>query len=235
MILGLRCLLSIVLLTAVLLITEARPVLAQSGAGVSETVEVEEVLEVKEPEIGPNPQRLYCAEQWTSLYERQKAEIIVTTRGQYNEIAVFDCPDCSLEENFVIPFLENEYRGKTGMMRLYECGYTKAIFEGFRGTQDIVVEVQQVFPDPDRLPCAVQWDNRYKKLNTGVDVFARGEFNETIVFSCYYCTSQKSFIIPFLLQEYKGRTAMQRMKECGFTEVVFTDPKGRREVTKKVR
>jgi len=62
MIHGLRCLFSIVLLTAVFLITEARPVLAQSGAGVSETVDVEEVLEVKEPEIGPNPQRLYCAE-----------------------------------------------------------------------------------------------------------------------------------------------------------------------------
>lgn len=235
MIIGLRYFLSILLLTAVLFEMAPRLVLAQDDTGTSETVDVEEVLEVKEPEIGPNPQRIYCAEQWTNLYKRQKADIRVTTRGQYNEIAVFDCPNCSLEEHFVTPFLESEYRGKTGMMRLYECGYTQAIFEGFRGTQDIVVEVPQVFPDPKRLPCAVEWSRQYKKQNSVVEVFSRGELNEAIVFSCYYCTSQKSFIAPFLLQEYRGKTAMQRMKSCGFTEVVFTDPKGRREITKKVR
>ena len=212
MIIGLRYFLSIFLLTTVVFVTWTHLLTAQDNIGVSETVDVEEVLIVKEPEIGPNPQRLYCAEQWTSLYQRQKAGIVVTTRGQYDEIVVFDCPDCSLEENFVTPFLESEYRGKTGMMRIYECGYTQAVFEGFSGTRDIVVDVPQVFPDPRRLPCAVEWSRRYKKQNSVVEVLTRGELDETVVFSCFYCTSQKSFIAPFLLQEYQGKTAMQRMK-----------------------
>jgi hypothetical protein len=200
-----------------------------------ESIDVEEVLEVKEPEIEPDPQRLYCATEWTNLYRRQKTDIRVSTRGQHNEIAVFDCPDCSLEENFVKPFLESEYRGKTGMMRLYECGFKTAVFEGFRGTQDIVVEVAQVFPNPDRVRCAVEWNRQYKRDNSVVDVFTRGELDEIIVFSCYYCTSQKSFIAPFLLQTYQDKTAMQRMLRCGFTEVLFTNPEGTKEVTKMVR
>jgi len=200
-----------------------------------ETIDVEEVLEVKEPEIGPDPQRLYCAQEWAELYKRQKAEIRVSTRGQYNEVAVFDCPDCSLEEHFVKPFLNSEYRGKTGMMRLYECGFKTAVFEGFRGTQDIVVEVDQVFPNPDRARCAVEWNRQYEKYGSPVQVFTRGELDETIVFSCYYCTSQKSFIAPFLLQTYQDKTAMQRMLRCGFTQVLFTNPGGTKEVTRKVR
>ena len=197
--------------------------------------EAEEVLEVVEPEIGPDPQRLYCAEEWTELYRRQKAEIRVTTRGQYDEVAVFDCPNCSLEENFVKPFLEGEYRGKTGMERLYECGFKTAIFEGFRGTQDIVVEVPQVFPNPERVRCAVEWDKAYKRYGSSVRVFTRGELDQIVVFSCYYCTSQKNFIAPFLLETYEGKTAMQRMLGCGFTEVMFTTPDGSKEVLKKVR
>ena len=200
-----------------------------------ETIEAEEVLEVVEPEIGPNPQRLYCAEEWTEMYRRQKAEIKVTTRGEYNEVAVFDCPDCSLEENFVTPFLEEEYRGKTGMQRLSECGFKTAIFEGFRGTQDIVVEVPEVFPDPERVRCAVEWDKAYERYGSSVRVFTRGELDQIVVFSCYYCTSQKNFIAPFLLETHEGKTAMQRMLGCGFTEVLFTTPDGSKEVLKKVR
>lgn len=200
-----------------------------------ESIEAEEVLEVIEPEIEPHPQRLYCAQEWTEMYRRQKAEIIVTTRGQYNEIAVFDCPDCSLEENFVTPFLESEYRGKTGMERLYECGFKTAIFEGFRGTQDIVVEVAQVFPNPDRVRCAVEWDRQYQKYGSQVRVFTRGELDQIIVFSCYYCTSQKNFIAPFLLETHQDKTAMQRMLRCGFTDILFTTPDGSKEVMRKVR
>ena len=200
-----------------------------------ETIDVEEVLEVVEPEVEPDPQRLYCAEEWTEMYRRQKVEIKVTTRGQYNEIAVFDCPDCSLEEHFVEPFLEGEYRGKTGMERLYECGYKTAIFEGFRGTKDIVVEVPQVFPNPEREKCAVEWDRQYQKYGSLVRVSTQGELDQIVVFSCYYCTSQKNFIAPFLLQTYEDKTAMQRMLSCGFTDVLFTTPDGSKEVMKKVR
>lgn len=200
-----------------------------------ETIDVEEVLEVTEPEIEPDPQRLYCAREWTDMYKRRKAEIRVSTRGQYNEIAVFDCPDCSLEEHFVKPFLETEYRGKTGMMRLYECGFKTAVFEGFRGTQDIVVEVPQVFPNPERARCAAEWSRQYEKHYSPVKVSTRGELDEIIVFSCYYCTSQKSFIAPFLLQTHQDKTAMQRMLRCGYTEVLFTTPDGLKEVSRKVR
>ena len=62
----------------------------QSDAVSPDQVEtMDDALEVKEEDIEPEPQRLYCAEQWTMLYKGQKADIEVTTRGQYNEIAVF--------------------------------------------------------------------------------------------------------------------------------------------------
>ena len=200
-----------------------------------ETIDAQEVVEVVEPEIGPDPQRLFCATEWTEMYRRQKADIRVSTRGRHHEIAVFDCPDCSLEENFVKPFLESEYRGKTGMMRLNECGFETAIFEGFRGTQDIVVEVQHVFPNPERARCAVEWNRQYERDGYPVKVYTMGELDETVVFSCTYCTSQKQFIAPFLLQTYQDKTAMQRMLRCGYTEVLFTTPDGSREVTRMVR
>ncbi len=228
--LAIRFFLAIFVFTILGFVTEILPVSAQE-----ETIDVEEVLEVIEPEIEPDPQRLYCAKEWTDMYKRRKAEIRVTTRGQYNEIAVFDCPDCSLEEHFVEPFLETEYRGKTGMMRLYECGFKTAVFEGFRGTRDIVVEVPQVFPNPDRSRCAAEWSRQYEKHQSPVKVSTRGELDEIIVFSCYYCTSQKSFIAPFLLQTHQDKTAMQRMLRCGYTEVLFTTPDGSKEVSKKVR
>ena len=229
MILSIRYFLAVLIFSA-LIFEAAIPKLSAE----EEAIDVEEELEVEEPVIEPDPQRLYCAQDWTDQYRRRKADIRVTTRGVHNEIVVFDCPDCSLEENFVKPFLESEYRGKTGMMRLYECGYKTAIFEGFRGTQDIIVEVPQVFPNPERIKCAAEWSRWYEKHGRPVEVSTRGELYETIVFSCYYCTSQKDFIAPFLLTPYEDGTAMQRMLECGFTEVIFTNPGGTKEVTKKV-
>lgn len=223
-------LLSLIAAGSLFFSTHTLPAFAQQ-----EVIEADDVLEVVEPEVEPNPQRLYCASEWTEMYRRRKAEIRVTTRGQHNEIVVFDCPDCSLEENFVEPFLNEEYRGKTGMMRLYECGFKTAVFEGFRGTQDIVVEVDQVFPNPDRVRCAVEWDKRYQKMGSQVRVFTRGELDQIVVFSCSYCTSQKQFISPFLLETYMDKTAMQRMLRCGFTEVLFTTPDGSDEVLRKVR
>lgn len=196
---------------------------------------MEEALEVEIIDIEPEPQRLYCAQLWSRLYEGQKAEITVTTRGEYGEIALFSCPDCSLEEHFVKPFLETEYRGKTGLMRLSECGFHRAIFKGGRGLQEIVVEVPQVFPDPNRMVCIDDWSEQYEKDYPIVRISSRGEFNEAIVFTCLYCTSQKSFIAPFLLTVHDGKTAMERMRQCGFKEVVFTNPAGTKEVVREVR
>jgi RNase P subunit RPR2 len=208
----------------------------QSDAVSPDQVETaEDALDVEIEEIEPEPQRLYCAEQWTMLYKGQKADIKVTTRGQYNEVAVFSCPDCSLDEHYVKPFLESEYRGKTGLMRLHECGFTQAVFKGFRGTEAIVVDVPRVFPDPNRLLCVNDWSEQYRKDYPTIHISSRGDLNEVIVFSCLNCPFQKSFIAPFLLTVSDGKTAMERMKECGFTEVVFTNPMGTREVVREVR
>ncbi len=196
---------------------------------------MEDALEAEIENVEPEPQRLYCAQQWTQLYKGQKADIRVTTRGQYNEVAVFSCPDCSLEEHYVRPFLETEYRGKTGLMRLHECGFTQAVFKGMRGTEAIVVDVPRVFPDPNRLLCINDWSREYEKNYPTIHISSRGELNEIIVFSCLNCPFQKSFIAPFLLTVSDGRTAMERMKECGFTEIVFTNPMGTREVVRRVR
>lgn|GEM_PF-968433 len=208
----------------------------QSDAVSPDQVEtMEDALEVEIEDVEPEPQRLYCAEQWTMLYKGQKADIEVTTRGQYNEIAVFTCPDCSLDEHYVKPFLESEYRGKTGLMRLHECGFTQAVFKGFRGTEAIVVDVPRVFPDPNRLVCINDWSKEYQEHYPTIRISSRGELNEVIVFSCLNCPFQKSFIAPFLLTVSDGRTAMERMKQCGFTEIVFTNPMGTREVVREVR
>lgn len=202
---------------------------------VAQAEDIEEALEVEEVEIEPDAQRMYCAHMWTNLYQKQKADITVTTRGEYNEIAVFKCPECSLEDHFVKPFLESEYRGKTGYMRLSECGFQQAVFEGGRGIQEIVVEVPQVFPDPARIACIDSWSKRYKKDSPLVEISARGEYDETIVFTCLYCASQKSFVAPFLLTVHEGKTAMERMRECGFKNVVFTNPSGTKEVVREIR
>jgi hypothetical protein len=188
----------------------------------SQVETTDEAVDVEVEEIEPEPQRLYCAEQWTKLYEGQKAGIKVTTRGHYNQIAIFSCPD-------------SEYRGKTGLMRLHECGFTQAVFKGMRGTESIVVDVPRVFPDPNRLVCVNDWSKKYQKNYPSIQISSRGELNEAIVFSCLNCPFQKSFIAPFLLTVTDGKTAMERMKECGFTEVVFTNPMGTREVVREVR
>ncbi len=97
--------------------------------------------EISEPVHGSNAQRLYCADLWNVYYEKEKAEINVSTRGLQNEVVVFKCPDCSLEEYFVGPFLNSEYQGKTGMDRIKECGFISAVFKGSRGMQEIVKQV----------------------------------------------------------------------------------------------
>jgi len=180
-------------------------------------------------------QRNFCAVRWTEQYRGRKADIEVRTRGTHNEVAVFYCPDCSLYDNFVRPFLDSEYRGKTGMMRLSECGFQQAVFKGNRGTEEIVVDVQHVFPNPRRAVCAEDWSMRYQKKYPQVKVSSRGEFDESIVFSCSGCTSNEAFILPFLESDHDGITVMDKLRSCGFTEVVFTNASGTSEVVRQVR
>jgi hypothetical protein len=97
--------------------------------------------EIIEPVVGSSAQRLYCADFWNVYYEKEKSEIKVSTRGLQNEVVVFRCPDCSLEEDFVEPFLNSEYQGETGMDRIKECGFVSAIFKGRRGMEGIVKQV----------------------------------------------------------------------------------------------
>jgi hypothetical protein len=104
-------------------------------------IEVQEIIKEEMPEIKQNPQRIYCATLWNVYYEKEGFEIEVLTRGMHDEVVVFRCPDCSLEKEFVDPFLASEYQGKTGMDRIKECGFLVAIFKGGRGIQEIIKQV----------------------------------------------------------------------------------------------
>jgi len=99
----------------------------------------EEIQEadIKFPTVGPNPQRLYCMMYWNKYYEDNMIEINVSTEGKYDEVVVFTCPDCSLEEHYVEPFLNTEIDGKTGADKIKECGFVKAKFQGAKGIQEI--------------------------------------------------------------------------------------------------
>ena len=100
------------------------------------TVKIEE-----EPRIGPNPQRLYCVQYWNAYYSREKVDINVTAKGEYDEVVVFQCPDCSLEKHFVEPFLKTDTDGLTGFDRIKACGFVKALFKGSKGVRTIERDV----------------------------------------------------------------------------------------------
>lgn len=103
---------------------------------VEQGVEQEQVI-IKFSDIGPNPQREYCIYTWNDYYEKNDIEMKVNSEGKYNEIIVFTCPDCSLEKNYVEPFLNTKVDGKTGADRIRECGFTHAKFQGAKGIQEI--------------------------------------------------------------------------------------------------
>ena len=115
------------------------PEVAISGGDVEEEVEdTMPELEVVEPEIPEikiteNPQRNYCMLQWNEYYKNEGTNIVVSTRGEFDEIVVFSCPDCSLEEHFVDPFLNTRTYGMTGIERIRACGFIKAVFKGSKG------------------------------------------------------------------------------------------------------
>lgn len=106
-----------------------------------EMVEEEMVEEAEEPKVQSDPKRAVCAYKWNSYYAEKNMEIQVTARGKKNESIVFFCQSCNSQEHFVDPFLKSEYQGKTGMERIKECGFTKAIFRG-RGINEVVVPVE---------------------------------------------------------------------------------------------
>jgi len=89
----------------------------------------------------PNALRSSCAYVWDRYYKKERIDIRVSTKGAYDETVVFTCPDCSMEEHFVNPFLNSEYQGETGMDRIKECGFTQVVFKGARGLEEIVRQV----------------------------------------------------------------------------------------------
>ena len=93
--------------------------------------------DIEFPTLGPNPQRQYCMLYWNKYYKENNIEMNVSTQGRYDEIVVFTCPDCSLEEHYVEPFLNTEVDGKTGADRIKECGFIEAKFQGAKGIQEI--------------------------------------------------------------------------------------------------
>lgn len=126
------------------------PISVFSGGDVEDTVEdvstepeiVEEQVEVEEePEITENPQRNYCMLQWNEYYENEGTDIKVSTRGEFDEIVVFSCPNCSSEEHFIDPFLNTRTYGMTGVERIRACGFMKAVFRGGKGIQEIEREI----------------------------------------------------------------------------------------------
>ncbi|MGH7884853.1 MAG: hypothetical protein ACRENO_04060 [Thermodesulfobacteriota bacterium] len=109
---------------------------------VESTLESKVSPEEAEEKVSPDPQRLYCINYWNEYYKRmKKANITVSTKGEQDEIVVFSCPDCSLEEHYVEPFLNTEVEGITGIDRIRECGFTQAVFKGSKGLREIVREV----------------------------------------------------------------------------------------------
>lgn len=87
--------------------------------------------------VGPNPQRGYCVLYWNKYYSDNDIEISVSSKGLYDEVVVFTCPDCSLEEHYVEPFLNSEANGVTGLDRIKACGFVKAVFKGAKGLGEI--------------------------------------------------------------------------------------------------
>lgn len=111
---------------------------------VSESIEEAMEPEEVEPQLKPDPKRAVCAVEWNGYYERDKIEISVSTRGQYNEVVVFFCAVCANVEHFVRPFLDSEYQNMTGLDRIRECGFKQAVFKGGRGMIEVVENVPEV-------------------------------------------------------------------------------------------
>lgn len=109
-------------------------------------------------------------------------------------------------------------------------GYIEANTQAKMGAQ----KEPEVKPDPMRSICAYMWDRYYEKEKTVIRVSTRGRYNETVVFTCPICNTMEHFINPFLNTEYQGKTGMDRIKECGFTQVIFKGGRGIEEIVRQV-
>jgi hypothetical protein len=115
--------------------------LAQSGGERTSVSYSEEKAGGESTKPSPNPLRSICAIEWNAYYKSRNMGIEVSTRGTDSETVVFVCTLCSLEDHFIKPFLYTEYDGKRGIDRIRECGFTKVVFKGGRGINEIVIDV----------------------------------------------------------------------------------------------
>jgi len=97
----------------------------------------------EKPMVKPDPKRVVCAMEWDAYYKSEDIEIAVSTKGDDNEIVVFFCQLCSLEKNFVEPFLNTPYHGMTGMERIKKCGFKQVVFKGGAGINEVVRDVPE--------------------------------------------------------------------------------------------
>lgn len=84
--------------------------------------------------------------------------------------------------------------------------------------------------NPLRSICAIEWNAYYKSRNIEIEVSTRGADNESVVFTCNLCSLEDHFIEPFLYTEYEGKKGIDRVKECGFKQVVFRGGRGINEI-----
>ncbi len=157
--------------------------------------------------IGPNPQREYCIYTWNDYYEKHDIEIKVNSEGEYNEIIVFSCPDCSLEENYVEPFLNSKVDGKTGADRIRECGFLHAKFQGSKGIQEIervlLTDVQSTNPNAPQVETARRSIDPVNRFNEGpyrsldpVDEAEPFESLDSVSETVGQASSEPGYVVP---------------------------------------
>ncbi len=90
-----------------------------------------------------NHQRRYCAMTWNKYYKDKKIDISVTVEGENEELVVFTCPFCGLEDNYVEPFINTQFEdGTTNADRLRRCGFVKVKFKGSFGAGEVLKNIE---------------------------------------------------------------------------------------------
>lgn len=103
--------------------------------------------------------------------------------------------------------------------------------EEFTELEDVEPKIK---PDPKRAVCAVEWNGYYEKEKIEISVSTKGKYNEVVVFFCAVCADEEHFIRPFLDSEYQNMTGLDRIRECGFKQAVFSGGRGLNEVIEDV-
>jgi len=157
--------------------------------------------------IGPNPQREYCIYTWNDYYDRHDIEIKVNSEGVYDEIIVFTCPDCSLEEHYVEPFLNSKVDGKTGADRIRECGFLHAKFQGSKGIQEIervlLTDVKSTNPNAPQVESVRRSIDPVNRFNEGpyrsldpVDEAEPFESLDSVSETAAQASSEPGYVVP---------------------------------------